>query len=70
MSRKGPRRRLRIRRKRKGKSVASQIGEGAAEVAGEAAVRVVGEYGCLVVESVISASVLALLIVPAYLLMR
>jgi len=70
VNRKGPRRRLRVRRKRKGRNVASQIGEGAAEVAGEAAVRVVGEYGCLVLESVISASILALLIVPAYLLTR
>ena len=67
---KGPRRRLRVRRKRKDESVASQIGEGAAEAAGEVTVRVVGEYGCLVLESVISASLIALVLVPAYLLMR
>ena len=69
MRRGGPRRRLRIRRKRKGKSVASQIGEGAAEAAVEAGARVVADYGCLVVESVVSASILALIAVPAYLLL-
>ena len=70
MSRGRPRRRLRIRRKRKGKSIASQFAEGAGNAAGDKVVEVVGEYGCLVVESVISASILALLVIPAYLLMR
>ena len=69
----GPRRRLRIRRKRKGKSIASQLAEGAGNAAGDAAIEAAGEVvyqtGWCLLEAVVSASVvLALLAVPAYLL--
>ena len=68
MTRKGPRRRLRIRRKRKGESFASE----ALEATGNAVShQVVGEFGGCVVEAIGGAAVLlALLAVPAYLLMR
>ena len=62
------RRRLRLRRKRKGESTVSKVSDGVD--AGDA-VEVVGEFGCCLVEAVGSAAVLAaLLTVPAYLLLR
>jgi hypothetical protein len=76
---KGSRRRLRFRRKRKIKSIASELRDGAVNAAGDAAieatanrsVEVVGEFGGCVVETVGSAAVLvALLTVPALLLIR
>jgi hypothetical protein len=58
------RRRLRVRRKRKGESPSAN----AAEAGGE---EVILETGCCLVEAVAGASMLAaLLTVPAYLLMR
>ncbi len=69
--------RLRIRRKRKGGSFASQVAEGARNAAGDAAAEaalegageVVYQTGWCLLEAVVSASaVLALLTVPAYLL--
>ncbi len=68
MSRKGPRRRLRIRRKRKGESFAAEVLEATGNAASH---QVVGEFGGCVVEAIGSAAVLiALLTVPAYLLIR
>jgi hypothetical protein len=73
------RRRLRLRRKRKDGSLSDVLGpRKAADVADdsksfgrEAAEEVVFETGCCVVEAIGSAAVLlALLTVPAYLLMR
>ena len=64
MNRGTARRRLRLRRKRKGESRAADAVEGASD-------EVVLEVGCCLVEAVASASVLAaLLTVPAYLLLR
>jgi hypothetical protein len=61
VSRGGSRRRLHVRRKRKGKRLAREAVE---EAGGE----VVLETGCCLVEAVVSASVvMALLSVPAYL---
>ena len=58
MSERGPRRRLRIRRKRKGESFAQEAGE-----------EVAWHMGCCLVEAVVSAGiVLALFGVPALLL--
>ena len=81
MNRGRPRRRLRLRRKRKDESFGSKLSD-AGQVAnrdgsarsfdidaGEA-VEVVGHLGCCVVEAIGSAAVLlALLTVPAYLLL-
>jgi hypothetical protein len=65
--RRRPRRRLRIRRKRKGE----EFLKGALEGAGDAAANhVIGEFGGCVVEAIGSAAVLlALLTVPAYLML-
>jgi hypothetical protein len=80
VSERSSRRRLRLRRKRKGEIFASKLSE-TGEIAkpsrtssgfgaGDAA-EVVGHMGCCVVEAVGSLAVLlALLTVPAYLLMR
>ena len=82
MSERSSRRRLRLRRKRKGETFASKLSDvgdarGSARSthrfdpidAGDAA-EVVGHLGCCVVEAVGSMAVLlALLTVPAYLLM-
>lgn len=74
-----PRRRLRIRRKRKGETFGSKLKdtalEGAAEfglkVGVDAGTRVVGHMGGCVVEAVGGAAILvALLAVPAFLLIR
>ena len=74
-----PRRRLRLRRKRKGESfgssavdVAPDAGQIVVDVVDAAtAPEVVGHMGCCVVEAVGSVAVLAaLLTAPAYLLMR
>ena len=79
MTPKRPRRRLRVRRKRRDQSVASEVRDTAVEVGGEAAinsvaknsVEVVGEFGGCVVEAVGGAAVLvALLTVPAIFLIR
>jgi hypothetical protein len=76
---KRPRRRLRVRRKRRIKRLASEFRDGAVNAAGNAAteataensVEVVGEFGGCVVEAVGGAAVLvALLTVPAILLIR
>ncbi len=80
MSERSSRRRLRLRRKRKGETFASKLSE-TGDVAKPArsargldagdAAEVVGHMGCCVVEAVGSLAVLlALLTVPAYLLMR
>ena len=61
------RRRLRLRRKRKDESFVSKASD---YVDSGQAVEVVGEFGCCLVEAVGSAAVLlALLTVPAYLLL-
>ena len=62
-----PRRRLRLRRKRKDESFVSKASD---RVDAGDAVEVVGEFGCCLVEAVGSAAILlALLSVPAYLLL-
>jgi hypothetical protein len=68
VSRQRSRRRLRIRRKRKGETFATE----ALEATGNAVShQVVGEFAGCVVEAIGGAAVLvALLTVPAYLLMR
>lgn len=83
MSERSSRRRLRLRRKRKGETFASKLSD-SGDVAKPAhsargfdpvdagdAVEVVGHMGCCVVEAVGSLAVLAaLLTVPAYLMLR
>ena len=78
MTRRKPRRRLRIRRKRKGETFGSALRDAALDGAGEfslqvgvdSGTRVIGHLGGCVVEAVGGAAVLvALLTVPAYLLM-
>ena len=70
----GPKRRLRIRRKRRGtvrEPAENAAGEFATEVGGDVAEEVVYQTGWCLLEAVVSASVvLALLTVPAYLLIR
>ena len=62
MSRRGGRRRLRVRRKRRDGSIVGDIAEEAGDV-------VVAELGCCLLEAVTSVSVLVgLLVVPTYLL--
>ena len=59
----GPRRRLRVRRKRKGQSIAK-------DVAGEAGAQVIYEGGGCLVEAVVGASALvALVTIPACLML-
>jgi hypothetical protein len=73
VSRGRPRRRLRVRRRRKGESFASKAKDAAADAAEvvELPAEVVGHLGCCVFEAVGSMAVLvALLSVPAYLLLR
>ncbi|HEU0100666.1 MAG TPA: hypothetical protein VFQ67_18045 [Allosphingosinicella sp.] len=82
MTRGSARRRLRLRRKRKGETFGSRLADNVdlvevGNVAGDldvdigAATEVVGHMGCCVVEAVGSMAVLlALLTVPAYLLTR
>ena len=62
-----PRRRLRVRRKRKGEDIAKEVLVSAGDVVGD---RVIGEFCGCVFEAVVSSAVLlALLTVPAYLLL-
>jgi hypothetical protein len=64
------RRRLRLRLKRKDETFGSKVSDAldSLDVLHPVEkVNVLGHAGCLVVETVVSASVLALLIVPAYL---
>jgi hypothetical protein len=83
VSERSSRRRLRLRRKRKGETFAAKLSDaGKVEKSGGPArrfdpidagdaVEVVGHMGCCVVEAIGSAAVLvALLTVPAYLLIR
>ena len=80
MSERSSRRRLRLRRKRKDESFGSRLSDsgdvarasdGAGSVATEVAAEVVFRSGCCLLEVVLSASVLvALLTVPAYLLLH
>lgn len=79
MSERSSRRRLRLRRKRKGESFGSKLSDtgnvakpadGSGWVAEEIAAEVVFRSGCCLLEAVVSASVLAaLLTVPAYFLL-
>jgi hypothetical protein len=79
VSRKGPRRRLRVRRKRKGETFGSKVKDAALEGADEiilhvgagSEAQVIGHLGGCVIEAIGSAAVLvALLTVPGYLLIR
>jgi hypothetical protein len=75
---KRPRRRLRIRRKRKGETFGSKVKDAAEaaveiglEVAAPSGGQVIGHLGGCVIEAIGGAAVLAaLLTVPAYLLIR